>query len=67
MADGGPLMTPFADVPNWPGVGAPKAVASNQRLTVCWSPLKLASRRALGLMVTWAGVRLPEKAVHVES
>src|SRR6267378_3925925 len=30
----GPLMTPFPEVPNWPALGAAKAVGSNHRLSV---------------------------------
>src|ERR1700732_388320 len=52
----GPLITPLPEVPNWPGCGEANAVGSNQRLSVCCEPDRLAFLSASGRKVTDAGV-----------
>src|SRR3954464_10948618 len=66
-AELGPLMTPFAELPNEPRVGAAKAPASNHDESVCWSDGRFGSRRIFGRMVTVAGVELVVNAVPVGS
>src|SRR5262245_9425863 len=67
MFDPGPLMTPFADVPKKPGVGAANAVGSNQRLVVRSPEGRFGSWSWLGRIVTVVGVPLEVKAVPVGS
>src|SRR5207248_5156060 len=50
--DPGPMITPLADVPNWPGAGAPKAERSNQLYTDRWLSGRLGSCTRFGRMVT---------------
>src|SRR5579864_857459 len=54
----GPMITPFAEVPNWPGVGGPNAPTLNQSLIDCWPAGRLGFESAFGRMVTCAGVVL---------
>ena len=62
-----PWMSPFAAVPNYPGVGGPKAAGSNHRVVVRCDGGRLGSLNWFGRIVTWAGVPLDVKAVPVGS
>jgi hypothetical protein len=54
----GPMMTPLAQLPKDPFVGAANALVLNHSLTERWSEGRFALNRQLGRMVTEAGVVL---------
>ncbi len=52
------MMTPLAEVPNWPGCAGAKAPVSNHRVTLRWSLGRFGLRRISGRRVTFGAVRL---------